>query len=84
MLTLFDPDRSQSVTHLGRISGWDSLTAVLRSAVRDAANVRLRILTETVTAPALAQQAAGGSPPISRGEVAHLRAGRPRQHSRRR
>ena len=59
VLTLWDPDRSQTVTHFGDISSWVKFVAAL-GAVRDVASLRngagLRILTETITSPTLAEQ----------------------------
>jgi molybdopterin-containing oxidoreductase family iron-sulfur binding subunit len=59
VLTLYDPDRSQVVTHEGRISNWAAFVEAL-NRVRDEQSVThgagLRILTETVTSPALAAQ----------------------------
>ena len=59
VLTLYDPDRSQTITHNGGISGWgDFIAAVTRA--RDAAGLKkgagLRILTGTVTSPSLTAQ----------------------------
>lgn len=59
VLTLYDPDRSQTVTFAGRISTW---SAFLDAAARELRVQRgqlgagLRILTETVTSPTLATQ----------------------------
>ncbi|HZP80473.1 MAG TPA: TAT-variant-translocated molybdopterin oxidoreductase [Chthonomonadaceae bacterium] len=60
VLNLYDPDRSQNVTTQGGdISSWD---AFLRAASEAVANQRasggagLRILTETITSPTLAEQ----------------------------
>jgi len=59
VLTLYDPDRSQTVTRNGNISGWGSFIAAL-TAARDAAQPKkgagIRILTGTVTSPTLAAQ----------------------------
>src|SRR6476660_1984082 len=59
VLTLYDPDRSQTVTRDGNISGWGSFITALTSA-RDAAGLKkglgFRILTGTVTSPTLATQ----------------------------
>src|SRR6478752_7571297 len=50
VLTLYDPDRSQTVTRDGNISGWGTFIAAL-AAARDAAKARkgagIRILTGT-------------------------------------
>jgi MoCo/4Fe-4S cofactor protein with predicted Tat translocation signal len=59
ILTLYDPDRSQVVRNAGRISTWNAfLTAVNDDleAERLSGGVGLRILTETVTSPTLANQ----------------------------
>ncbi len=59
VLTLYDPDRSPAVTHLGRISSWDGAVAALKdqvSAQRLKGGAGLRILTERVTSPTLAAQ----------------------------
>jgi MoCo/4Fe-4S cofactor protein with predicted Tat translocation signal len=58
VLTLYDPDRSQTVIHEGRIGDWDSF-AVAMSNMRGQQSPKgsgLRILTETVTSPSLAAQ----------------------------
>ena len=51
VLTLYDPDRSQTVTRNGSISGWGSFITAL-TAARDVAGLKkgqgLRILTGTV------------------------------------
>jgi molybdopterin-containing oxidoreductase family iron-sulfur binding subunit len=59
VLTLYDPERSQVVTHTGRISNWAAFLAALNDAleaqrIKDGAG--LRILTERVTSPTLADQ----------------------------
>jgi molybdopterin-containing oxidoreductase family iron-sulfur binding subunit len=59
ILTLYDPDRSQVVKNAGRISTWSAfLTAVNDDleAERVVGGGGLRILTETITSPALANQ----------------------------
>jgi MoCo/4Fe-4S cofactor protein with predicted Tat translocation signal len=59
ILTLYDPDRSQVVSNAGRISTWSAfLTAVNDGleAERLSGGAGLRILTETVTSPTLANQ----------------------------
>jgi MoCo/4Fe-4S cofactor protein with predicted Tat translocation signal len=58
VLTLYDPDRSQTVIHEGRISNWDSF-GVAMSNMRGQQSPKgagLRILTETITSPSLAAQ----------------------------
>ncbi|MBZ5545873.1 MAG: TAT-variant-translocated molybdopterin oxidoreductase, partial [Acidobacteriia bacterium] len=59
VLTLYDPDRSQAVVSIGRISDWSAfLVAMEQHRARLAAQkgAGLRILTETVTSPTLASQ----------------------------
>jgi molybdopterin-containing oxidoreductase family iron-sulfur binding subunit len=61
VLTLYDPDRSQTVMFEGRISSWGAFVAALGNARSQIApkGMGLRILTETVTSPALAAQIQG-------------------------
>ncbi len=62
ILGLYDPDRSQVTTQAGQISSWLSFVAVLRreiEAQRLSRGAGLRILTETVTSPTLADQLNG-------------------------
>jgi molybdopterin-containing oxidoreductase family iron-sulfur binding subunit len=57
VLTLYDPDRSQTLTHLGEIRPWSALLGAVRAAL--AVNPRgtgLRILTESIGSPTLAGQ----------------------------
>jgi molybdopterin-containing oxidoreductase family iron-sulfur binding subunit len=59
MLELYDPDRSQVVTHNGRVSTWNDLLGVLANARPKwlaAGGAGLRILTGAVTSPTLARQ----------------------------
>ncbi len=57
ILTLYDPDRSRAVTHLGQIASLDAFVAAFRTAMRSKpGGARLHILTETVTSPSLAYQ----------------------------
>jgi molybdopterin-containing oxidoreductase family iron-sulfur binding subunit len=64
ILALYDPERSGSVRYLGDITTWDRfLTAFLQKVNqgggdRRGRNLRLRILTETVTSPSLARELA--------------------------
>jgi molybdopterin-containing oxidoreductase family iron-sulfur binding subunit len=56
LLTLYDPDRAQTVTKAGQISTWDAFITELRPKL-DAFQTNgqgLRILTETVTSPTMA------------------------------
>jgi molybdopterin-containing oxidoreductase family iron-sulfur binding subunit len=56
LLSLYDPDRSQTPQHLGDISAWETFRTALNETLRrkSAAELRLRILTGTVTSPTLA------------------------------
>ncbi len=57
ILDLYDPDRSQAVTHLGRIRTWDAFASEIltnAAALKAIGGRGLRILTGTVTSPTLA------------------------------
>jgi anaerobic selenocysteine-containing dehydrogenase len=57
ILSLYDPDRAQTISQNGRISTWDGfMTALAEAQARFATNggTGLRILTETITSPTLA------------------------------
>jgi MoCo/4Fe-4S cofactor protein with predicted Tat translocation signal len=59
VLGLYDPDRSQTVTYLGKTSTWDDALAALHKALhaqKDRRGAGLRILGETVVSPTLASQ----------------------------
>src|SRR5690349_21784002 len=59
VLTLYDPDRSQTVTRDGNINGWAAFIAALTAALDSPAAKKgagVRILTGTVTSPTLADQ----------------------------
>ncbi len=59
ILTLYDPDRSQVVTNAGRISTWHAFFTAANTELegqRLSGGAGLRILTETITSPTLAQQ----------------------------
>jgi molybdopterin-containing oxidoreductase family iron-sulfur binding subunit len=59
VLTLYDPDRSQTVTHLGQTRTWDEALSAIRTAMeahRTRRGAGLRLLTETVVSPTLGQQ----------------------------
>ncbi len=62
VLSLYDPDRSQTLTYLGDICPWSAFWGAIsviveRQQARQGAG--LRILTETVTSPTLASQIRG-------------------------
>jgi MoCo/4Fe-4S cofactor protein with predicted Tat translocation signal len=59
VLTLYDPERSQSILHNGRIGTWSAFVAELGNRLRAAQGLGgegVRILTGTVTSPTLAAQ----------------------------
>jgi len=59
VLTLYDPDRSQVVKYLGEINTWENFVATLSTELEGLKAKKgegLRILTETITSPTLAQQ----------------------------
>jgi molybdopterin-containing oxidoreductase family iron-sulfur binding subunit len=59
ILSLYDPDRSQTVTYRGRPRTWSEAQSALRVALekeRAGGGSGLRILTESITSPALGQQ----------------------------
>ncbi len=59
ILGLYDPDRSQVITSAGEIRPWRAFLETLRAALeaqRAKGGAGLRILTETVTSPTLAEQ----------------------------
>jgi molybdopterin-containing oxidoreductase family iron-sulfur binding subunit len=59
LLTLYDPDRSQLVTHNGRVDTWENFQALalnLRESLRTKQGAGLRILTQTIASPTLADQ----------------------------
>jgi molybdopterin-containing oxidoreductase family iron-sulfur binding subunit len=59
VLGLYDPDRSKVVTYAGEIRPWNAFVAAIQQRTDGPAerrSLRLRILTGTVTSPALARQ----------------------------
>ncbi|HVZ20656.1 MAG TPA: 4Fe-4S dicluster domain-containing protein, partial [Vicinamibacterales bacterium] len=59
ILSLYDPDRAQSITHLGEIQSWsDYLAAVhaVMTAQQPLGGAGLRLLTPSVSSPTLAAQ----------------------------
>src|SRR5580704_9211914 len=61
ILTLYDPDRSQAVTYQGRTRAWTEAAAMLRAALeneRKDGGAAVRILSEPILSPSLAQQRA--------------------------
>jgi molybdopterin-containing oxidoreductase family iron-sulfur binding subunit len=59
LLTMYDPDRSQSILQLGEIRPWSAFITAVRASLSAQAATKgagLRILTETVASPTLAAQ----------------------------
>jgi MoCo/4Fe-4S cofactor protein with predicted Tat translocation signal len=59
ILTLYDPDRSQTILQLGEIRPWNAVIAAVRGGLSSQAATKgagLRIITETVASPTLAAQ----------------------------
>src|SRR5439155_1132347 len=59
ILDLYDPDRSQAITHLGQPSTWPRFLADLNETAQDQTprkGAGLRFLTQTITSPSLAAQ----------------------------
>ena len=59
VLTLYDPDRSQLVTHNARVDTWEHFQSValsLRERLLQKKGAGLRVLTRTVASPTLADQ----------------------------
>jgi MoCo/4Fe-4S cofactor protein with predicted Tat translocation signal len=59
ILTLYDPDRSQTIMHFGEISSSSAFIGEIRErlvAQRPSKGASFRVLTETVTSPTLARQ----------------------------
>jgi molybdopterin-containing oxidoreductase family iron-sulfur binding subunit len=62
ILSLYDPDRSQLITHDAAIATWDAFLKAMRAELEDQRPKRgagLRILTQTITSPTLAAQIRG-------------------------
>ena len=61
VLQLYDPDRSPSITYLGEIRPWASFVTAMRNALSERQALQgagLRILTESIASPTLANQLA--------------------------
>src|SRR5438105_1329799 len=59
ILSLYDPDRAQTLTHLGEIRPWSSFIGMVRAALtaqQPLQGAGIRILTETISSPTLAAQ----------------------------
>jgi molybdopterin-containing oxidoreductase family iron-sulfur binding subunit len=61
VLQMYDPDRSTAVLNFGDISSWDAFVRAMNVALGELRRTRgegLRIVTETITSPTLAEQMA--------------------------
>jgi molybdopterin-containing oxidoreductase family iron-sulfur binding subunit len=59
VLTLYDPDRSQTVVRLGVISTWSEFLGAVRTAIESSGDgTGLRILSSSITSPTTARQRA--------------------------
>ena len=59
ILTMYDPDRSQSVTELGELRSWQAFVSAMRgplAAQKALQGAGIRILTPTISSPTLADQ----------------------------
>jgi molybdopterin-containing oxidoreductase family iron-sulfur binding subunit len=59
VLTLYDPDRAQAVLQRGHISTWNAFLTDMHAILKDQGlkdGAGVRVLTETITSPTLAQQ----------------------------
>ena len=59
ILTLYDPDRAQTVTHAGAASSWEEFLVELQTQLAQqtsSGGAGLRILTESITSPTLVSQ----------------------------
>lgn len=59
LLSLYDPDRSQTLTQIGEITAWSAFLGAIRPIITAQGGLQgagLRILTETIASPTLADQ----------------------------
>ena len=57
VLTLYDPDRSQTLTYLGEIRSWSAFVGAVQTALTaKSGGAGLRLLTQTISSPTLADQ----------------------------
>ena len=62
LLDLYDPDRSQTVTYLGDVDSWSAFAAAMQGPLmvqRTLQGAGIRILTQTISSPTLADQIRG-------------------------
>src|SRR5437764_3048343 len=55
LLTLYDPDREHSVSHVGRIRAWGDALNALRGRLQQNKGEGVRVLTTATTSPTLAR-----------------------------
>ncbi len=87
VLQLYDPDRSQTLLLQGEIKSWSDFLGVLRAALaqqKQKNGAGIRILTETVTSPSMADQIGRHPETLSGREVASVGTGGSAQRPRRR
>src|SRR5262245_4998701 len=59
LLDLYDPDRSQTITHLGEVTTWGAFINAIRGPLSTQKAVQgagIRVLTQTISSPTLAAQ----------------------------
>ncbi len=59
LLGMYDPDRSQTITHLGEVNSWSAFVRETKGALtvqKNLAGAGIRILTQTISSPTLADQ----------------------------
>ena len=69
VLGLYDPDRAQTVTYRGEVRPWSVCQTAIQTALgsqKATKGAGLRILTEPITSPSLAELHGNGSPATSR------------------
>ena len=87
ILEMYDPDRSQTINNLGDVRTWGNFLDAIRgplSVQKAVQGAGIRILTQTVSSPTLADQMRELLEALSAGEVACVRAGKSRQCAGRR
>ena len=76
ILGLYDPDRSQTLTHLGEIRPWSAFLGAIRSALaaqQPSGGAGVRLLTESIASPTLASQITSGIRPATKARAAARR-----------
>ena len=75
ILDMYDPDRSQTITYMGDVRTWGSFVSSIRgplSVQKGLKGAGIRLLTQTVSSPTLADQIKAFLADLSRGQVARL------------